>query len=132
MSDTSSPSQQLSSRDIRLGAILVLVVLTWPVSVWLGTSLHAWRLHGNTTYPESAVVQNALLAAHDGHLYRPLTAPPFTPSMYGPLYYGVLASITRLSSLDHQGSLEAGRALSFAAFLGILLLLYALARRAGL
>ena len=110
----------------------MLIALTWPVSVWLGTSLHAWRLHGNTTYPESAVVQNALLAAHDGHLYRPLTQAPFTPTLYGPLYYGVLAAIARVGSLDHQGLLEAGRTLSFAAFLGIALLLYALARRAGL
>jgi len=132
MSETASQSTQLLSRDTKLGAILVLLALTWPASVWLGTSLHAWRLHGNTTYPESAIVQNALLAAQDGHLYRPLTAPPYTPAAYGPFYYGVLAAIARVGSLDHQGLLEAGRLVSFAGFSGILALLYFWARRFGL
>ena len=119
-------------RTQKLACIAVLLVLAWPVSVWMHTSWYALHLHADSTYPESAVVHNAMLAVQDGHLYRSWHEEPFTPAPYGPLYYALLASIAKIGSLDHIQLLIAGRILTFAAFLGTLLLIYRLSHRLDL
>jgi len=109
-----------------------MFVLVWPVSLWLHTSWHALHLHGDSSYPESAIAYNSELAAQDGHLYRSWHNPPFTPAPYGPIYYSTLALLAKYLSLDHLRLLMAGRIGSFLAFLGTLFMLFRLARRFGL
>jgi hypothetical protein len=78
----------------------------------------AWRqikARADVTYPESAVAYNAQLAARTGHIYPPISQPPYTPALYGPAFYLALSTIARRTG-DLDALLIAGRALSFACF----------------
>ena len=131
MNDVMTRIAQLNSKWKKWSPVLVLISLIFPIGVCLNLSLQFINFHGDTSFPESAVVYNALLASKDGHLYRSWQDAPFTTSPYGPLYYGVLALMAKIGSLGQQSLLVAGRIWSFASSLGATFLVYLWARRLG-
>ena len=56
--------------------------------------------HGDTTYPESAVLQTALWSQDSGRVYPGLDQWPYTPAPYGPLFY---MSLEALAKATHAG-----------------------------
>lgn len=91
--------------------------------ILLAVSLLYLKLDGDITYPESEIVYLSLLAAKTGHLYRPLSQPPYSPAPYGPGLYLALAGVERTAGLPMDGLELAGRMLvlaSFAALAGLI------------
>jgi len=124
MHDAWTRIAQMNSKWKQWSPFILLASLSWPLAVSLQIACHAMLFHGDTTYPESAVVFNALLAAHDGHLYHAWELSPFTPSPYGPVYYFVLALVAKVFPLGHQSLLLVGRVWSYASYLGAAVLVY--------
>jgi hypothetical protein len=69
------------------------------------------RSRGETTGTESVNPYVSILAVQTGHLYHPLSAPPYTPQPFGPLFYLAGAGIARLSGLDIDTTFRLGRAM---------------------
>jgi hypothetical protein len=90
---------------------------------------HSVGMRGDTTYPESAVVQTALWARDSGHIYPGLNEPPYTPAPYGPVFYEYLASLARFTHAGFDRLLVLGRGVSVACFFFLLIGAYRWARK---
>lgn len=75
--------------------------------------------------PESVVAAQSLMLIHDGTLYYDLNHYPFTVCAYTPVFYFFEAGLTRLG----LPVFAAGRLISFAALLGLIVLCGKLAKR---
>ena len=116
----------------------------WLLAVWLGLSLigvgfflrdsQFWLSYfGDSTEPESSQVQIVLWASQSGHVYTDPSQPPYTPALYGPLFYETMLTLARLGRFSRfDDLLFAGRLLVFLCFLGIPVLTYLWCRRSGL
>lgn len=90
-----TPKECLAASDLHVaGGIAVSYLLRLLLVVFLaGTAMQcalAWRFLGmraDTTDPESAVVYLGIKASQTGRLYVPISAPPYTPAVYGPLLH---------------------------------------------
>jgi hypothetical protein len=94
--------------------------------------LHIARLmgmRGDTTYPESAVVQTALWAKDSGRIYPALNEPPYTPAPYGPAFYEYLVLLARFIHAGFDRLLVSGRGVSAACFFFLLVGVYQWARK---
>jgi hypothetical protein len=79
---------------------------------------------GDSTFPESAVVQTALWAKASGQIYPNLNQSPFTPAPYGPLFYAGLTALAKAVGGDFERLLVTGRFIVFAAFLLLVVAAY--------
>src|SRR5262249_50056045 len=84
---------------------------------------------GDTTFPESAVVQTALWAKDSGHLYPALDESPYTPAPYGPLFYLSLTGFAKLGAGNLDRLLVLARLLALSAFLLVVFAAYRWGRR---
>src|ERR1041384_4601986 len=73
--------------------------------------------HGDSTFPESAVVQTGIWAHETGRIYPGLNEAPYTPAPYGPLFYVALAGLAKVVGGSFDRLVIAGRVLTFAGFL---------------
>lgn len=76
--------------------------------------------HGDSTFPESAVVQTALWAKASGRIYPALDQSPYTAAPYGPLFYVSLTSVAKVVGGDVDRLLVIGRFMTIVAFLLLL------------
>ena len=93
---------------------------------------HSFFFHGDTTYPESAVVQTALWAKDSGRTYPGMNEAPYTPAPYGPLFYVALAKLAQSINSGFDSLLIFGRGVAFASFLLLLIAAYRWARSQNL
>jgi len=84
---------------------------------------------GDSTFPESAVVQTALWSKASGRIYPALDQSPYTPAPYGPLFYASLTAVAKLADADLDHLLVYGRIVVFSAFLLLLFGAYSWERR---
>lgn len=84
------------------------------------------------TTPDSVMVQTALWARRSGIIYQPATAPPYTPAVYGPLYYLALIGLSYLTGARFAPLLLASRLFTLACFASLAVLLWFWSRRLGL
>jgi len=93
-------------------------------------ALKAISAIADTTHPESTIVQTAQWMTQSGHIYPALTAPPYTPAPYGPLFYLGLAGASRVTN-DALELRMLLRTIAFASYLLTGFVAYSLARRLG-
>jgi hypothetical protein len=86
-------------------------------------------LRGDSTFPESAVVQTALWAKATGHIYPGLDQSPYTPAPYGPLFYAGLTGLARMIGADFDRLLVAGRIIVLLAYVLLVFAAYRWVRR---
>src|SRR5215475_9260472 len=80
--------------------------------------------HGDSTFPESAVVQTALWAKASGKIYPALDQSPYTPAPYGPLFYTSLTLVAKVAGGDVDRLLAIGRLITVTSFLLLLFATY--------
>src|SRR5215467_217502 len=85
--------------------------------------------HGDSTFPESAVVQTALWAKASGRIYPALDQSPYTPAPYGPLFYASLTMVAKVLGGDVDRLLVMGRLITVASFLLLLFATYRWGKR---
>ena len=85
--------------------------------------------HGDLTGGESVNPFVSILAVRTGHLYHPLSAPPYTPQPFGPLFYLAGAGVARLSSLDLDATFRLARTLDFICLLLCAVTVWLISRR---
>ena len=81
-------------------ALLVVYCVLGAVNV-IVDSAGLLRNPWENSYPEANQTYAAIYAAQTGKLYiPPMSQPPYTPQLYGPLYYATNAYIAKLAHLD--------------------------------
>jgi hypothetical protein len=110
-----SPKDRKIEATCFFTVLLVLTILT--SGCLLFTSAQLLKHKGDTTRPESCVLQNALWSLADHHFYHAVDSPPFTPAPYGPFFYWQLAKLAEITGGDFQSNLQAGRVFVFSCFL---------------
>ncbi len=130
----SSPSSgTISSSRTSYAGKLLLAALLGPLflagACQLGKGVTSLFAKGDNTFPESAVVQTAVWAKDSGRIYPALDTSPYTPAPYGPLFYLGLAVLAKAENINFDGLLVAGRAVSFAVYLLVLMAAYRWERR---
>jgi hypothetical protein len=85
--------------------------------------------HGDSTFPESAVVQTALWAKASGRIYPALDQSPYTPAPYGPLFYVSLTGVAKAVGGNVDRLLVTGRLITVLAFLLLLFATYLWGKR---
>lgn len=98
----------------------------------LRQALPRLRQAADITTPDSVMVQTGLWARHGGIIYHAAAQPPYTPAVYGPLYYLVLIGLSYLTGPALAPLLFAGRLFTFVCFAALGVLLWFWARRLGL
>lgn len=130
----SSPSSgPISSTKTTYSGKLLLAVLLGPLllagACQLAKGTTGLFAKGDNTFPESAVVQTAIWAKQTGRIYPGLDASPYTPAPYGPLFYVGLTVLAKAGNFNFDGLLVAGRVLSFAVYLLVVMATYRWERR---
>jgi hypothetical protein len=134
------PSQRRAGRDTAVAALLsfrclwlVLLVASLAATAmcWRQTQARL-REAADVTTPDSVMVQTAVWARASGKIYRRLDAPPYTPAVYGPLYYLILIGLSLLTGANFAGLLLASRLFTLACYAGLAVILWRWARRLGL
>jgi hypothetical protein len=113
-----------------LRRILLALFLVCAGAIWI-KSLYVIGMAGDTSHPESAIIQTAWLASQSGRLYPSLDAPPYTPAPYGPLFYAMLAGAGRFCRGDILALRLLLRLMVFASYAIVGLMGYMLARNCG-
>ena len=70
-------------------------------------------VHGDLTGAESVNPFVGILAVRTGHLYHPMSSPPYTPQPFGPLFYIASAKIAQVAGLDVDVTFRLGRSIVF-------------------
>jgi hypothetical protein len=109
--------------------LLVLFVLCAGMNALV--AIRTINNNGDTTHPESSTVQTAQWAAQSSRIYPELWASPYTPALYGPLFYVGVAVAGRATNGDLHEIRLLLRSIAFACFLLTGVVAYSLARRAG-
>jgi hypothetical protein len=122
---------QLSSSR-RFLLLLVLAPLFLAGLCQVAKAGHYLLYRGDSTFPESAVVQTALWSEASGRVYPGLEQSPYTPAPYGPLFYAGLTALAKLFHADFDHLLVYGRGVTFGAFLLLVFAGYLWGRRRGL
>ncbi len=125
------PRRQPWFRPRRLAWAILLLGLAAPAALTLSRNLPRIGLHHDVIYPEAAGAQLALWTAQTGRVFPPLQRPPFTPAIYGPLFYLSLAALARTRHASLFALLLAGRLASLAAYLGLVAIVIFFNRRRG-
>lgn len=112
----------------------VLLVAYCSVGALTVIAYSALLLHNRweNSYFESPQTYAALHAAQTGQLYLPMSAPPYTPQAYTPLYYAVNGVTAWIAGLDIDRFIFYARCLTFLAYLLAGLLVYSLCRVAAI
>ncbi len=126
-----TPRRKAWLRANHIAWAILLIGLAAPAALMLRRNLSALGLHHDVIYPEAADVQLALWTAQTGRVFPPLQRPPFTPAIYGPLFYLALAALARPFHFSLHALLLAGRLGSLAAYLGLGCVVYLFNRRRG-
>ena len=112
---------------------LFLLVVLGPLVIaglcQLGKAGQYLFFRGDTTFPESAVVQTALWAKDSGRLYPALDQSPYTPAPYGPLFYATLTGFAKLGAGNLDRLLILSRLSALSAFLLLVFAAYRWGRR---
>src|SRR5215813_4113169 len=124
---TEKPDQTSSSGKLFL--LLVLGPLFIAGLCQLAKAGQYIFFRGDTTFPESAVVQTALWAKDSGHLYPALDQSPYTPAPYGPLFYIALTGVAKLGAGNLDRLLILARLSALSAFLLVVFAAYRWSRR---
>jgi hypothetical protein len=106
-SDRPSPSPQTLTR---LAKYSLLLFCTIGSALTMIGAAKIIPCRGDTTGTESVNPYVSILAVQTGHLYHPLSAPPYAPQAFGPLFYAAGAGIAWLSHLDIDETYRLGRA----------------------
>ncbi len=109
-SEQTANAERFFRRVLAVATVIVILALAARLP-WI-----VWSRHAITDVEAIVSVQSRELANH-GILYYDLNQYPYTVAPYGPLWYSSLAALYSLGA----PLLPAGRLLSFAALLGILL-----------
>ena len=127
MSNSAAPTPGLGAKDFwaapspklltRLALYSLLLYCTVGSALTIAGASKIVSFHGDLTGSESVNPFISILAVRTGHLYHPLSAPPYTPQPFGPLFYLAGAGIARLSNLDLDATLRLARTLDFACLL---------------
>jgi hypothetical protein len=127
MAQSPFPSSELSVRNskalalpkilARLALYSLVLYCTIGSFLTLVGAAKSIPFHGDLTGAESVNPFVSILAVRSGHLYHPISAPPYTPQPFGPLFYMAGAGIARLSGLDIDATLRGGRTLDFGCLL---------------
>ncbi|MGH9534706.1 MAG: hypothetical protein ACRD2E_07595 [Terriglobales bacterium] len=98
----------------------------------LRQSLPRLRQAADITTPDSVMVQTAIWARQSGAIYHSASRPPFTPAVYGPLYYLILIGLSYGTGVGFAALAFAGRLFTLGCFLAVAAVLWLWARRLGL
>jgi hypothetical protein len=108
-------------RRFRRGLLAASLLTVLALCGYLGTVL--WS-QNEFSPPESVVAAQSYMLVHDGTLYYDLNRYPYTVSAYTPVFYLLEAGLIRLG----LPAFTAGRLISFAALLAVVVLCGKLAR----
>ena len=118
LSTTSSESRARNDRPLRspqtLNRLASYSLLLFCAIGSVLTVIGAAKIipsRGETTGTESVNPYVSILAVQTGHLYQPLSSPPYAPQAFGPLFYVVGAGIARLAHSDIDATFRLGRAM---------------------
>jgi hypothetical protein len=121
-----------SARNLaRLVLFLLAAYCLWGSLLTLAGAVRTIPLHGDSFGGESVNPFVGTLAARTGHLYRPLSLPPYTPQPFGPLFYLASAKTAELAGLDIDATIRLGRIFDFVSLLLCVATLFFIARRVG-
>ena len=87
--------------------------------------------HGDLTGAESVNPFVGILAVRTGHLYHPMSSPPYTPQPYGPLFYIASAKVAQVAGLDVDATFRLGRSIDFICLVLCALTAWLLGRQVG-
>jgi hypothetical protein len=124
-----------SRRDLAPTALFRVALLCLAAYCVLGavlTTVGSSKLILNqrdNTYPESTNIYDAINAVRTGHLYSPLSQPPYVLQPYGPLYYLINATIAWASHLEFDLVRVRVRLLTFCCFLLSAVIIFLICRR---
>jgi len=102
-----------------IAVVVWTVLVTGLLSTCLGTALGLVQFR-DVGYPDSAALLRIADAAHGHALYPPLGQPPYLATLYGPLFYFLLAIPFRLAEAVGANPAVAVRAVIAGAFCGCL------------
>ena len=141
MSNSAAPTPGLGAKDFwaapspKLWTLLALYSLllycTVGSALTIAGASKIISFHGDLTGSESVNPFVSILAARTGHLYHPLSAPPYVAQPFGPLFYLAGAGIARLSGLDIDATFRLGRTLNFVCLLLCAVTVWLLCRQMG-
>jgi hypothetical protein len=103
--------------------ILVAFSIAAGAALLLQSAAALWATHGITEV-EAIIAAQATALSRGAGLYYSLNSYPFTVSPYGPILYGLEATVTALGI----SPMLAGRAISIAALIGTIWLIHRLVR----
>src|ERR1700693_1876029 len=102
------------------------ILILFSIAAGLGIVCHLGVLlwaENSFTGPQCVVAANTMMLARDGTLYYDLNHYPYTVSAYTPVFYLLQAGLFKLGLPAYT----AGRLISFAALLGVFVLVWRLA-----
>ena len=114
-SPVATPSVSHVERGFRRGLWVASALAAIVLLCYVATML--WAAN-ELSPPESVVAAQSLMLAHDGTLYYDLKHYPFTVCAYMPSFYWLESGLIRTG----LSAVHAGRWISFAAFLGLIVL----------
>jgi hypothetical protein len=113
--------------------------ITWALLVMLLAAALLLQLHlvadldfdGELLSTDAESLYGLRCARNGESPYHDFSRPPHAVALYGPLFYTVPGTIARLLNTSWIGTVVCGRCYTYAAWLGVGLVIYALARQAG-
>jgi hypothetical protein len=115
VADTAATATGTIEARFRKALVVVTAIAALAMCGYLGTMLWA---QNELSPPESVVAAQSLMLTHNGTLYYDLNQYPYTVCAYTPLFYLIEAGLTGL----RLPVFLAGRLISFAALLGLVML----------
>lgn len=113
--------------------------ITWALLVMLVAAALLLQLHlvadldfdGELLSTDAESLYGLRCARNGESPYHDFSRPPHAVALYGPLFYTVPGTIARLLNTSWIGTVVCGRCYTYAAWLAVGLVIYALARQAG-
>ena len=125
------PVETFTSRVAKWPVVVLLLALVFGYGGvrLLTANARLLTLRQDVTYPESTDIQLALWTAQTGRILPHFHSPPFTPAIYGPGFYLLLAAAARQFHAGFFPLLVAARAAAYGGFIGLLALIFIYLRR---
>jgi hypothetical protein len=124
-SDTPPPRD--FAQTVRAASVLAVVAaLAVPGFIVFATTVRGLNAQDERGYGDSTILYDTLAQRRSGRLYRDLSEPPYTPTLYSPLFYSTLARAVDAASADNP--FLGPRVTVVGAYLGCLVLVSSIAR----
>lgn len=124
-------SVQMQSLRFRHFLALTAFAITVGATALMVAGALVLPTNGDTMYPETANILPGIALLRTGHVYPDFNSYPFFASVYGPLFYFIVAIAAHIAKSQLLSVLIIGRVLAYLCFLATAALVYLSARRLG-